>query len=1115
MAFMDDIRVMLHDEQEDIRRRYDHLYVLFIEVLNEQTSASALTFSGPFSKLDYVCRMMDYPAADLRRLNAFRCRVSQSDTCDVTLLKQEWPYDVKAVSHFVTSVYGIHLPEDIRQTLPAAYLPQPFSGMATDCIRVVVREVGEDALIVQSIDDDMRIVKVAYSEAGAPFGDFAYMKDIVKIGDRVNLVRAVLRDGVYHPQLMVYQPDFLLDISSIAACFEAYGTTPYAYLVNMLAPSANSQAILLGNLASQLLDEAIHHGGQPQDYAKSIKTFFRQNALRLSTCTDLTDDFHEQAKRQRRIIHGMVNGTFAQIPDYDARKVLLEPSFFCEMLGIQGRMDLLQEDMKVLIEQKSGKMNYWGGHEERHYVQVLLYRALLHYNYRIPNTQINSFLLYSKYENGLLAEGPAPKLLAQAMQVRNQVVALLFGLSEGEARNIYGGLTPESLKTKPVNEKFWLKYVLPKLERALDPIRNATPLVASYFYRMLTFVSREHVLAKVGTPAKEASGLSSLWNAPAEEKREAGSILDSLRIIQLNDLGMDFGISEVVLEKTEQEDCLPNFRVGDIVVLYPYEAGKHPNATKTMVIRCSLSRLTPSRVTLILRAPQKNTSVFKLDEENVRWAIEHDFMESSFASLYKSVASVLCARENRQQLLLSQRMPAVNTARQPIGHYGTFDEMVRRFVMAEDYFILIGPPGTGKTSHGLVNMLQEELLSGGTVLLLSYTNRAVNEICSQLMEHDIDFLRMGNSATCPPEYRSHVVGTRAEALGNVSKVRQMLVSAKVVVSTTTTMLGNTELFALRDFSLAIIDEASQILEPHLLGILCARHQGNNAVRRFVLIGDHKQLPAVVQQAEEASKVTENELNGIGLRDCRLSLFERLLQVCKDRDECVFHLEKQGRMHHDLALFPNMAFYQGRLDEVPLPHQRGALSFPWVETDNVLQQILSKQRVVFLAVWPQAKAGNGKVNQSEAAVIASVVKEVYQLYAHNGKPFTPQETIGVIVPYRHQIAAIQKELKQTDIPMLLDIDIDTVERFQGSQREVIVYGFTIQRYSQLDFLTANTFEEDGSVIDRKLNVALTRAREQMVVVGNPDLLRHVRVFGNLISHVREHGCYVDAGDLTKP
>ena len=213
------------------------------------------------------------------------------------------------------------------------------------------------------------------------------------------------------------------------------------------------------------------------------------------------------------------------------------------------------------------------------------------------------------------------------------------------------------------------------------------------------------------------------------------------------------------------------------------------------------------------------------------------------------------------------------------------------------------------------------------------------------------------------------------------------------------------------------------------------------------------------------------------------------------------------MHHEVALFPNKAFYHGCLDEVPLEHQRRELSFAQVEKNNTMQEMLASQRVVFAAVWPEQMTGYGKTNHEEAAVIARVAKEVYTLYANNGKIFLPKETIGVIVPYRHQIAAIQKQLKQTGIAPLMDIDIDTVERFQGSQREVIIYGFTIQRFSQLDFLTANVFEEDGAVIDRKLNVALTRAKEQIVVVGNPDLLKHVQVFRSLMAHIQEHGRYI--------
>ncbi|MBR6605601.1 MAG: hypothetical protein IKK92_07015, partial [Prevotella sp.] len=85
--------------------------------------------------------------------------------------------------------------------------------------------------------------------------------------------------------------------------------------------------------------------------------------------------------------------------------------------------------------------------------------------------------------------------------------------------------------------------------------------------------------------------------------------------------------------------------------------------------------------------------------------------------------------------------------------------------------------------------------------------------------------------------------------------------------------------------------------------------------------------------------------------------------------------------------------------------------------------------------------------------------------------------------------------------LENISIDTVERYQGSQRDVIIYSFTIQRPSQLIFLTANCFEENGRVIDRKLNVAITRARKQMIMTGNADVLNRNSIFAEIIRRYR--------------
>ena len=136
----------------------------------------------------------------------------------------------------------------------------------------------------------------------------------------------------------------------------------------------------------------------------------------------------------------------------------------------------------------------------------------------------------------------------------------------------------------------------------------------------------------------------------------------------------------------------------------------------------------------------------------------------------------------------------------------------------------------------------------------------------------------------------------------------------------------------------------------------------------------------------------------------------------------------------------------------------------------------------------------KVNSEEAHLVADLLQRIWRQY---GEHFDIHRTVGVIVPYRNQIAMIRHEIELLGIPALLDISIDTVERYQGSQRDVIIYSLTIQHPYQLDFLTANCFEENGKVIDRKLNVAMTRARKQLLMTGNVEILSANPLFAELI------------------
>ena len=149
----------------------------------------------------------------------------------------------------------------------------------------------------------------------------------------------------------------------------------------------------------------------------------------------------------------------------------------------------------------------------------------------------------------------------------------------------------------------------------------------------------------------------------------------------------------------------------------------------------------------------------------------------------------------------------------------------------------------------------------------------------------------------------------------------------------------------------------------------------------------------------------------------------------------------------------------------------------------------------------------KVNTVEAELIADIVEHTYRKL---GNDFDVATSVGVIVPYRNQIATVRAAIDRRGIKKLHDITIDTVERYQGSQRDTIVYSFTAKKKYQLSFLTNNEYidERTGSIIDRKLNVAMTRARKRLMLIGNAPLLTADETFYRLIEYCKEHGAYYD-------
>lgn len=220
------------------------------------------------------------------------------------------------------------------------------------------------------------------------------------------------------------------------------------------------------------------------------------------------------------------------------------------------------------------------------------------------------------------------------------------------------------------------------------------------------------------------------------------------------------------------------------------------------------------------------------------------------------------------------------------------------------------------------------------------------------------------------------------------------------------------------------------------------------------------------------------------------------------------------MHREIAIFPNYAFYQNKLIPVPLPYQEEPTPLT-SESHDGLEALLTTRRIAFvtypeprqtgLELWQQETSD--KVNLIEARMIAATVHRIYLM---DPEGFDKDRTVGIIVPYRNQISTIRNEIDSYHIEPLHDIMIDTVERYQGSQCENIIYGFTIRKYYQLGFLTGNQYVDraSGEIIDRKLNVAMTRAMKHLIMIGNARLLRENVIFFKLMEFARNRQSYFD-------
>ena len=1105
--------------EDELTVGYKQMRDLLERICRAQMQSSSLQMTDLSARISFIAAKTGLSVGEQNRLHTFRLTSNQILNRCLEPNREKLLRDVKTLAFLVRKLSGEIIPDELYRLLPradATYLVAPPACERVRRMRVCFQYADEQYLYVTPLDEVSERPYLVRYNIPQINEEFAETCKLLWQHAQMNLLDVAIDEaGILTPSFIVLEPDYLIDISSLAECFRDYGHHPGNYFLSRMQPIENARPLLLGNIANLFLDEWIHAPNEDIDYRTCMQKAFRRYPIELAACPDLRDrekerQFFDDCKLHFEHIRETVNDTFHTAGyELDKTDAVLEPSYICEALGLQGRLDYMQRDMSSFIEMKSDKADEYAIRgkvepKENNKVQMLLYQAVLQYSMGMDHRKVKAYLLYTRYPL-LYPSRPSWAMVRRVIDLRNRIVADEYGIQlhnnpEYTARKLEE-INASTLNERGLRGRFWETYLRPPIDRFQEKLQRLSAIEKSYFYAVYNFLTKELYTSKSGDVDYEGrTGAASLWLSTLAEKCEAGEIIYNLRIREnhaadehkayLLLVRSDFEEKELpeTVADNDIQNVLPNFRQGDAIILYERNCGTD-NVTNKMVFKGNIEHLTDHEISIRLRATQQNPSVLPADS---LYAIEHDTMDTTFRSMYQGLYAYLSATQERRDLLLAQRPPKFDESLDSLVSQAKddFTRVALKAQAAQDYFLLIGPPGTGKTSCALKKMVETFHADKGVqILLLSYTNRAVDEICKSLasIRPAVDFIRVGSELSCDETYRTHLIENELASCNRRSEVYERIRSCRIIVGTVAAISGKPELFRLKHFNVAIIDEATQILEPQLLGILCARgEEGGNAIDKFILIGDHKQLPAVVLQSSEQSAIYEESLMSIGLTNLKDSLFERLYRNCTARQSPLTShpsydmLCRQGRMHPEVALFANRAFYGGRLIPVGLPHQLE-------DSDTVC-------RLAFYPSIPEKTGTSTKINHSEARIVADLVARIYEDCRID---FDEARTLGIITPYRSQIALIKKEIAALGIPALNRIMVDTVERFQGSERDVIIYSCCINSYFQLKFVS-NLTEEDGTLIDRKLNVALTRARKQMFVTGVPKYLKSNPLYESLLN-----------------
>lgn len=1091
--------------EDNNRKQFLKVYSIWCEFADLLLESEALHFSSRMAKTVFLLDKYSLVADNKQGLVSIRKFAGQlRRNAKLYCSADEWRFAAGIISSVVSTITSEPIPDELKIWLSQSNIRQiefrtakPKSQLVGS-FRAVLLEKGRFVKHKESNKTNAELICES-EEYGKIriilFGLWLDIYDYGRVGDMLNFI-GMKQDKVKPDKfittfdtIIVFEPDYLVDATDIAGCFLQEGFNPNLYLLKKFKNINVNPMLLAGKHINNLFDEILVN--PDIDFETAYKISIKDKPIALFTLTKnnkedvklLKDRCRTQFENLKNAIH-FFKGDFMSI----------EASFISPQFGIQGRLDVMLEYMndpnrKDIIELKSGRApsvnlirksvggaTISTGIYQSHSAQICCYNLLLETAY--GNRTGNSQILYS-IDSQIPLRNAMPSLndKQEVIACRNRIVSFDKAILHRDY-SIFDLLSParfgrcNSFVEQDVMD-FHRKY------------SSFSELEKSYFYAYLSFISTESFIGRIGS-SEHGGGFSDFWKLSSSEKEMTYNVLSNL---EFNSKESDFEKMHIVLYKRGAQYATSPFRAGDICLLQPdIESGN--GLPLGQLIKCSIMDVMPDKVILSLRNKLIKKDIFS---KYKFWTLEPDFLDAGSRTQFSSIYSFLNASDRKKRILFGLEKPQFDDVesksliKELKSKYSELNsnqlELFAGAITARDYFLMQGPPGTGKTSYMLKSLTKYFYDNTDiNILLLAYTNRAVDEICSVLktINPKIDFLRLGNKHSS--QHPDKLLSCLADEM-DLKDLYRKAIANRIIVSTVSSALFNTELFEFQRFDLAIIDEASQILEPHLIGIL-------SFVDKFIMIGDERQLPAVVVQSESDLTVREGELSRIGVENLSSSLFERLINVCAKNNwtDCTGMLRYQARMHKDIMQLANDLCYRGNLRVFPgIKRLKSAESRFDKKSNDKFEKILANKRAVFI---PCKAGGAPKTSDSEALTAIEIVRLAQTVY---GDDFN-EDTVGIISPFRAQCAKIKSMLPEN---LRCVVAVDTVERFQGAQKDIIIISFAASN----DFLLKSISSEtviDGLKLDRKLNVAITRAKEHLVLLGNPVILNKSPIHSRLIN-----------------